>query len=291
MSGFSWVELERKFVHRRAWRYGELRKKDVMEAFSLSEKTATKRISEALTDFNPQGEPYIIKNKWAVLPNTKVEPPFCAGEEDFISLNGTYNDKTLFFSLTGLRQDEIFLSVSEWVNPLSPTKNALLDFIKALSHPETPTIFESHYTSLSHNDIGRQMMFVPLSMLIIGGQVSLYVFCLEQKKGVEAWERVFAPRNLVLSRIKKHQIVKSQKIKSSELRFVMPSAREKMLSRNIFLNENLTKEQISVVRHELMLGDSNTITKPASQLFQFLRMFSNLPANGVWPPITEVKDI
>lgn len=308
-----WTQHERAFIFRRCWRSRDgynFRKQDLVDAFGMSLKTARRRIQEVLDTstgeticglptVNSQGQPFLIPKGKGIIANrsrlNKQNPlsgPPCASEEDFAEALWSSRDPNLFFCLTGLKTDELKINRYDWLNPLPSTPDTLIEILKALQNQ--PTLMEGIYTSLSENDTGRAWKFIPLSLQIVGEQISLYVYRLGTLSREEyartdkkrKWEKAEGERTLVLNRLQ-HCKKAIPGIKPKELRGLiarLPLSREIIKGHPVKVNPRFTPEQEIMIRDELNIRNGH-VHLPHSMLFQFLRIYADQPANGIWPAL------
>lgn len=294
--------LELNFCFRRAWRFGILEANDLCLAFGLNERTARRRINEALNvesairsgifikSSDSYGEPYLIRKGHFIRPNKKAEWPECASEKDLLDKIGLYresksvNDEQefLFYALTGLHPSEINIRRYESINNEPGDTGDFLEVIRAIQNK--PSLIRANYTSLNHGDNGKSISFVPLSIQIIGEQINIYAYKMPDGNKKDVRKENEKIRIYVLSRLSNCSRASFSEKKSQEIIQNLPVAWEGVYKQQVYLNSDYTENQKRVISSELNIKNNN-IELPKSRMFQFLRQYANIPSNGIWPPL------
>lgn len=282
-----WRKIETDFVFKRAFRFGECRSKDLMEAFSCNYRTADRRIEDAIEFSHGDRKGALMREGYRVLPAPSAPIPACAGELSLLDSLITQRDDTLFFCLSGLRESEIRAQRSQLVQSSPMGSGSLLAIAAAIaSDPLHPRCLRLRYVPMNRGATAADglMRAIPLSLQVIGDQVSLYCMRLEKyDPSSREWVYDPQPRTLILSRILEAVPDRPpKKFRYSSL----PNSFERVEKVDVTLNPELTPDQKSSMAHELNVRDGR-VSLPASASFHFLRAFANRPASSgaVWPPL------
>jgi len=284
--------IEDMFAFRRVFRFGRLSTKDLQEAFSISPKTAERRLDQSLNPTDPMLKGLLRKEGRMVVLAPNAMPPSFAGEKDLsealMGLRGS-GLRPLFFATTGLREAELKISRSEWLNNL-PKADGIFSLI--LSALRNRNALEVSYVGLNRGESGETgtQRIVPLSVQVIGDQMSLYALRQEKydprsKKWIK--ENGECLRTFVFSRFLSAQLVRDKTGKPlAAHKNQLPFPEELVMRQPLLFNNSLTEDQKTVLAHELRF-ENGDVSLPESRMFQFLRLYADQPLaeNGVWPPL------
>lgn len=329
MSYSIWRMYEQQFCFRRAFRYGELTIQDMVDAFSMTTRSASRRFEEVVPLKGSKNErslsnlklpikcpktnqPYLIragtheKGK-KIIPNPSLnEPPACASEADFFRKVNIYNLSKnpyttndfssiaieeemshLFFIMTGLRPQEINLEFHSLINNFPHKSGALNYLMRAITNEhDKKKHVDIEYVSLNKNDTGKRIRIIPLSIQLIGEQISVYA-CKISFVENNQWVPCREMRTYVLSRI--IDCSSPCRVNHRDLvRLKLPSNHEQTVKQYLYANEEYTPIQKKVIASELNLRQG-FVTLPQSKLFQFLRAYSDKHAVGIWPPLVQTN--
>jgi hypothetical protein len=290
MSGL-FEDLEGKFIFRRAFRAGSVNASDVAEAFGLTSRTAERHFKDFWETPIAQLNPVLRRGGRSIMPIPHAVAPSFASEEDLVDALGGLrceNGRGLFFALTGLREDEISVTRSAWLNNMPATSGALTVVCDALRQKKPIQI---KYVGLNRHDSAATgiQQIVPLSLQVIGDQLSLYALRLAKYDAkAKAWtiEEGVCTRTFVLPRVLSATFSLDQTGGKLKKAINLPHKEERMVRQEVRFNPSLTADQKKVLANELRV-DNDSVTLPDSRMFQFLRLYSDqkIGADSVWPPL------
>lgn len=295
-------QTQYEFILRRAWRRGEVRLKEIQSLFGLSKSTAIRRLRLLLDPRKhalegrqmgwkfqgPEGQPYLIKQGQAFIPNPDAPEPACGSTEDLQKYLFLVHDPGLFYTMTGLHPEEIALNHYPWINVFPENTQVFKDICQSLMklpNKERPCPLEITYVSLQQGEHGKRSVIIPLSLQLVNSQVSVYAWRVCREEFGELKPCKGEPRTFVLSRILN---CRPHPIKRSYLS-ALPHQEERPTTYQVELNPLLTSEQRSILKHELNVPNLE-VRLPSAIAFQFFRLYADEAAKGVWPPISIRKE-
>lgn len=262
-----------RFIVRRAFRHGSLARTDLKKAFAISTPSASRYFSEAPND--PEYGQYIQREGHRIKPQTLVNPPPWAGEEDLLNtLNyGCYSktDPSVIAQATGLFYQELPLVYVSWTNSLPKQPGTLMTIVKAIDHKQFLRLV---YVSLNLGEQKKQRIVAPLALEKMNDQWRLIA--------QDTQKEDYPIRVYVLSRILEAEALLDRKAKKFAWK-LKPEA-DSQAKYDVRLNTLYSEDQKEVLEHEL--GIKNGIVSVTSRSeFEFLRRFSNQENKGIWPPL------
>lgn len=253
------------FVLRRAVRFGTVTRRDLLDAFTKIGTTKATQAMDAAVGHWPKA---LERTGKAVRVRAQPTIPAEASETQ---LAACLEQGLLEFRYTGLRQRELPVNRVQWTQVQPKTPGVLSKIVFALAHQKPVRIC---YVGLRQGESARWRLVYPAGLERMGDQWRL----LAQDLEVAACP----VKTFVLPRILEAEAaaVKLPKgcIRQSEV--------DKMEILPIRFNEQLSDDQRLAVCHELGIVD-NKVELPSRSVFEYLRRFSDQPANedAVWPPI------
>lgn len=250
------------FVVRRAFRFGETRRSDVMDAFGLSSASATRVMTAARRTYQDVLE-YREKR---LVPRPGAQPPIEASEADLIEQLDTGVEQ---FARTGLRESELRVTLVRWTNPLPVESGALMRLVRAIAAERAVRL---HYAGLRRGEDAKWRLVAPLGLERMGDQWQLIASDLE---ATHYPEKVF-----VLARIL--SVIDEQKRPPRGFIWKYPS--NKMIACRVDLNKVLMPSQMRAVGNEMRLIDG-TVRIHERSLYEFRRRFAEVEQipDIAWP--------
>lgn len=265
-----------KFVVRRAFRFGEVRRVDVQNAFGVSQATSANIISEAIrlhqdvldVQFPNVQMSAAAKRKNIIYPRAGVKAPFFASEECLLqqltSMDNSYAE-------LGLSPEELGVNyVNTSIRKLaSPGILSLL--VKAISHKK---LIDMTYIGMKALDQPKLRTISPIGLENMHGQWRLLAVDFPQTPDSIV-------KTFVLSRII------DVNISLKKGRYSNLGLRGAEVKIPITLNPILNKFQQEAVRVELNIHEDNYIQIPERGKFEYLQIIADLKKNesAIWPPI------
>jgi len=265
---------EARFVWRRAFRKGRVRRADVMQAFGVADTTATNVLKEAVASSSGW---LIRKPKW-VEPCVELAetPPHWASAADLLD---ALDAGEIGFWRTGLDGDQEELSVqyTSWTRrrPLCP--RALDSVVMALVGQR---LCEIEYVGLRHGERARWRRVLPHAFERVGDEWRLVA------EDIDAVEK--KARSYVLA-----QIVGARALSLQETRQRLgrdhwsPAPWDSKVDVPLSFSDRLTDDQKRVLRHKLrILRDQDKVRLPSRSVGEFFMRFacrSPDEADLVWP--------
>lgn len=280
-----WIELEIDFVFKRAWRFGSVQAKDLRQAFSMTARTAERRIEDALAYPFEDRKGSIFREKHKIYPSPNVNPPACVALGHLFEHIQNIRDEFLFFALTGLKMEELEIQHARFCNNHPKNPGILEPIFRALI--EFPKAVQMSYISMTAACTQKDgtCRVIPLSTQVIGEQLYLYALRYEKFDPQEqSWVQCYDLRSFALTRIVSSCIL--NKYPKQLQSIALPSRFEHYINQKVQLNAALTKDQKQVLEHELNIkNDSVKLT--SQSLYSFLRLYTDQPIgpNVIWPPL------
>lgn len=265
-------DLAIKFVIRRAFRYGAVKRSDIVLAFKISVASASRVMESALTQYSS----IIEKRSTAIVPVRQAVPPAFASESDLISnLEGDSYTST---QKTGLFSKDLHVSTVEWRNPLPAISGDLTKIVKAIAN-EIP--IRVKYVGLRKGEVAKWRFLAPIGLEKVGDQWRLLANDLESPS--------FEMKSYVLPRILGVEIDNNDKV-PKKFRWMYPGDRAEKVK--VQLNGELTKDQVSAISNELNIKDS-IIEIPSRSLFEAESRYAEKKSgsNVVWPLAVKLEKV
>jgi len=259
----------RRFVLKRAVRYGKVVRGDVIEAFG-GDFRATKA-STLMSDAAGRWPRTLERRSHEIGLRPDAEIPPEASEEDLMkSLDYGHTE----FRHIGLRvPDELEVVVVKWTRSLPRQPGAFSIIVSSLVNYEP---IELLYVGLRKGEQARWRRLLPITLEKMGDQWRLIAQDLDDEEGS------YPVKVFVLPRILEARM-SHPKLPDNIIRQGYSDVTERIRVR---LHPALTADQRAVIRHELMI-ENDKITVARRSVFELLRRFSDLPVNpdAVWPLI------
>jgi hypothetical protein len=258
------------FLAKRAFRFGRVKRPELMEAFGLSRASANRVFSS--------GQEYymaVLRKKGHTLqPVPNVAVPAEAGEHALID----YLDarKTSFAEI-GLRDTELFLSYPRWLAQLPVRPGIFLEITRALANKYP---LELQYCGLRPGELARWREVLPVGLEQLGEQWRLLARDLEKAN--------FPLRVFVLARIADIAPA-TPKLPRACPRHPPVDLLEPY---RVELNPQLTHDQREAIANELQLANG-LVKLPARSVFEFKRKFvhTGQSESGIWPLASSVEKV
>jgi len=253
------------FILRRAVRYGSVTRRDVIDAFG---KIGTTKASLAMDGAATHWPDTLERTGKAVKLRPNAPIPAHASEEQMMNCL----DQGLFtLRDTGLRAAELPVNNVQWTRNTPQTPGVLLTISRSLAHHGDLRIF---YVGLRRDEAPRWRWLLPAGLERMGDQWRLIAQDLE--------DTGYPLKVFVLPRITAAELA-GRKLPKDLIRL---AADDYSTDVPVRLNEALSEAQQAVLSHELKVVDGK-VRLPKRGIFEFLRRFSDQPANAnaIWPPL------
>ncbi len=253
------------FILRRAVRFGLATRRDVIDAFG---KIGTTKASLAMDNAATHWPATLERTGKAVRPRADPPIPPQASESQLMAC---LEQGLLTLRDTGFRQSELPVSIVQWTQNAPQKPGVLLTITQTIVHQQGLRIF---YVGLRRDEPARWRWLLPTGLERIGDQWRLIAQDLE--------DIGYPIKVFVLPRIADAEIA-WQKLPKDLIRL---AADDRVVELPVRLNSELGDEQVTVLSHELGIQDGK-VKLPKRGIFEFLRRFSDQPANAnaVWPPL------
>jgi len=252
------------FILRRAWRFGYVKRADVLRAFDgqIAESYASSLMNATVDRYSQ----CLLRDGHRILPKVGTTVPREASEQDLMEslFAGCYR-----FRDTGLRESELPIYRSEWFDCRPPRPGTFSEIVSAFVERSDLHI---DYVSMRSGAQASSRLVRPLGLEELAGQWRLRAYDIEAEK----------LKTFVLSRIAFARALKGQRRKSSG-QGVKEEAKQYFPA---MLDSRFTSDQRQVLERELKITDGFVHLKP-SQRFEYLRRFGHAAVNEdvIWPPL------
>lgn len=266
------TEKRLQFVLKRAFRFGSVRRRDIMEAFQDSIKSESLG-SDILNSALEKYDEYLIREGNKLIPRRFDKIPDFIDDEELlhqIELGSRFQD-------TGLRSDELPINKVNCTNSLPLQKHSLTLICQSISKGR---VIDIYYVSLKEKDRGSTRAVFPLGLEKKSDQWRLVAHDLSNKN--------YTIKTFLLSRIT--SVDKSDKKRPKRLGVI--SGTEAPTKFKCQLNRNFTKEQREVVKNQLKITNKNTVMLAKRYLYEFKIDYLNTPSSNsiTWPLIEDIKE-
>jgi hypothetical protein len=253
------------FILRRVVRFGSVTRRDVIDAFG---KIGTTKASLAMDSAATHWPDTLERTGKAVRLRANAPIPPQASESQLMDC---LEQGLLTLRDTGLRQSELPVSMVQWTQNAPQKPGVLLTITQAIAHQHSLRIF---YVGLRRDQPSRWRWLLPAGLERMGDQWRLIAQDLE--------DTAYPIKIFVLPRIADAEIADLKPPKD----LIRLAADDRIVELPVRLNPELSKEQATVLRHELGIQDGK-VKLPKRGIFEFLRRFSDQTANAnaVWPPL------
>ena len=255
------------FTLKRAFRFGRVKRDDLVEAFPELGPT---RLSQLLTE-STRNNKFLKRTGYSIVPAVD-EWPEIASTEDLI--HNLENGRTDFES-TGLKENEFSFRRVRWTNNLPSKPQCLNEILKGIVHG---FVIDILYVNMRENQNARWRSVAPLGLEMMADQIRLV--CIIEDNNEKSGLRTF-----VLSRILDAKLT-DKKCSLESCGFAFPAAERFKVS----LNSGLTNDQKMAIESELMIAEEIKWL-PVSEEFEFLRRYGeiNVTENAVWPLVKRTE--
>lgn len=260
-----------RFIIKRAFRAGTVSRRDIVNAFDISDATATRIISDTITH---RGD-ILDKRRQKIVPKILAKPPAFASEE---ALMQTLNEGgSNFLRRVGLYENELPVTYVCWTNSM-PRKPGILNTIT--EGIRTEGYVRIIYIGMRENEGPSERVIAPLGLERMNDQWRV----IAQDTGKQG----HPIRTFVISRILEAE---KEILKRRPPGFVHQHHADVDTSMEVTMNPRLTPLQKEVIADELGIS-SGTVRISRRTAFEFKRRFSNEPVSpgAVWPPLTTCKE-
>ncbi|PPC84687.1 MAG: hypothetical protein CTY38_01170 [Methylotenera sp.] len=260
-----------KFVIRRAYRFGEVRRIDIQKAFSISQASAANILTEVIKlhwdilEVSMSGAQN--KRKHVIHPRAGVKAPSFANEEHLLQQLTKMQHS---FAETGLSPEELNVNyVNTSIKRLSGP-GIFSVITQGIAHKK---IIDITYIGMKAMDQPKRRTVSPIGLENMHGQWRL--LAVDAPQTPESIVKTF-----VLSR------VMEASFSLSKHRYSNMGIKGREVKVEVTLNPLLNKHQEEAVRVELNM-DGNTINVPERGKFEYLQKISNQKKNdtAIWPPV------
>lgn len=252
------------FILRRAWRFGYVKRADVLSAFDgqIAESHASFLMNAAVEKHSE----YLLRDGHRILPKAEAKVPKEASEQDLMEslFAGCYR-----FKDTGLRERELPIYRSEWFDFRPPRPGTFSEIVSAfVEHSD----LHIDYVSMRSGAQASSRLVKPVGLEELAGQWRLRAYDIEDGK----------LKTFVLSRIVFARALKGRSRKSSG-QGVKEEAKRYFPAK---LDSRFTSAQCQVLEQELKISNGFVQLKP-SHRFEYLRRFGHAPTSEdvIWPPL------
>ena len=259
----------RKFMLRRAFRAGKVKREDASIAFKeagLDIKLV--RLTQLMTKITKQ-KPKILERKGrTIYPALCASEPEEASEEDLMS--AIFSGDTRFIR-TGLTSKELPIEQVRWTTNTPQSKGSFKAIANALSKRRCLHI---HYIGLKKGDKGSHRIVEPVGLQSLGDQWRLIAYDLQKDEPVQ---QAFTLSRIILAK------EVDKRVKLSRHRSF-----DAIEETEITLNAELTKEQKQTLKHEMNIVDGQ-VKLPPNGIFELKRRYGDVPVSDsiVWPLIKD----
>lgn len=264
-------DLEKRFIWRRAFRSAQrcVVRADLMNAFDMSGNKA----SALLTNVANESDGSMVREGNKVIAKGWASPPFFAGEVDLMDhISRGLTD----IEFTGLKPDELPINRVVWSQNLPSSPGALQKIVSCICTKKPIWIL---YVGMDKGNAGNWRRVMPLSLDCLGEQwrVSAQDLKLEKEH--------YPVRTFVLTRI----LDAKDDLEKLPSKFIRASGFDVNRKIPVEFNPLLTKEQMSVLKHEFLIK-TGRVDLPERSVYEFFIKYAGneVSSNSVWPPIRQI---
>lgn len=268
--------LEEKFVWRRAFRAGSVRRGDLVSAFNCAETKATNTLKAVIDDSAGQ---LLKEGRYAVpAPWAQDKPPAWADENDLLwHLEHRLNEPTFEGAAsqhTGLKPDELPVLMDPWFAPTCGSPGALWGICHAIRDSTAVWI---EYTGMRKHETKKWRRILPLSLQRIAETWRVYSHDLESD--------TYPLRSFKLARISDYRIVDKDKPKRFTIANPMPAE----VTYRVAWNPDLGSDQKAVLKTEFGVNDNAEIQISSAGFYEYALMFKGASTGeAAWPPFSNI---
>ena len=269
--------LEEKFVWRRAFRAGGVRRGDLVSAFNCAETKATNIIKSVVTD----SAGHLLKQgrNAEPAPWAQNNPPEWADENDLLwHLEHRLNEPTFDGAAsqhTGLKPEELPVLMDPWFAPACDSPGALWSICHAI-RDSTPLWIE--YTGMRKHEAKKWRQILPLSLQRIAETWRVYSHDLEADH--------FPLRSFKLARISDYRVTDKNKPKRFSIANPIPAD----VTYCVTWNPDLGNDQKAVLKTEFGVNQRSEIQISSTGFYEYDLLFKGTSTGeAAWPPFSEIK--